>query len=158
LPYGPASLTAGYAATAAGTGAGGPPPLPPFAQDALSGGKPNLPITPPAPPRPPAAATAAPIAAPTPYTAPAPSSFAQLRRGNPLAFTGVLVGLAALVFNPLGGPGLLALLFGIMGMVRASALKRRGAAVTGVGWAVAALALAAIVVLRGVVNLFGMAV
>jgi hypothetical protein len=98
------------------------------------------------------------IPVPTPSTAPTPSSFAQLRRGNPLAFTGVLVGVAAFVFNPLGGPGLLALLFGIMGMVRASALKRRGAAVTGIGWAVSALALAAIVVLRGFLNLFGMAV
>jgi hypothetical protein len=158
LPYGPASLTAGYAATAAVTSAAGPPPLPPFAQDALSGGTPNLPTAPPAPARPSATTAAPAVAAPTPYPAPAPSSFAQLRRGNPLAFTGVLVGLAAFVFNPFGGPGLLALIFGIMGMVRASALKRRGAAVTGVGWAVVALALAAIVVLRGFVNLFGMAV
>jgi hypothetical protein len=150
LPYGPASVTGAPAAPACAPASVsspvGPPALPPFVQGDHPAGQDEAPITAPATPP-----------APAP-NAPTPSAFKQLHQGNPLAFTGALVGAAALVFNPLGGPGLLALIFGIMGVVRAGALKRRGAAVTGIGWAVAALVLAGIVIVRALVNLFGMAV
>jgi hypothetical protein len=154
LPYGPASVSGATAAPASVSAASvsdaptGPPPLPPFALGDHTGGEAAIR----------AAEIPVPLPSPAAVAAPSPSTFAQLRKGNPLAFTGVLVGLAALVFNPLGGPGLLALIFGIMGMVRAGDLKRRGATVTGVGWAIAALVLAGIVIIRAFANLFGMAV
>jgi hypothetical protein len=144
LPYGPASTTgvgAAVGATASATGPTGPPPLPPFAVPAQPSTQPGT-------------QPAGPVALPA---TPATSSFAQLRRGNPLAFTGVLVGLVALVFNPLGGLGLLTLIFGTIGLVRALELKRRGTAVTGLGWAIVALALGGIAALRLLGNFVGLA-
>jgi len=144
LPYGPAAVTGATGTPPSHSSPTTPPELPPFA-------------------RPTAAATDVPAvpsvpAAPAAPAGPAPlSKFAQLRTANPLAFTGVLVGLLALLFNPLGGPGLLALILGIMGLLRANDLKRRGAFITGLTWAIVALALGGIAAVRVVAKLIGMA-
>jgi hypothetical protein len=74
-----------------------------------------------------------------------------------LAFTGLLGGFLALVFNPLGGPGLLTLVLGIMGLRRANELKRRGTAGTGLAWAIVALVLGGIAAARVAAKLIGMA-
>ena len=132
LPYGPASVTGVAAAPSSVSGPAGPPPVPPSPVDG------------------PAAAPAVPV--PAPFPTAAPSGFTQLRTGNPLALTGLLVGLVALVFNPLGGLGLLTIVFGIMGVVRANELKRRGAAVTGFSQAVVALVLAGLAFIRLFLN------
>jgi hypothetical protein len=146
LPYGPAAVTGATVTPPTGSSPTAPPELPPFA-------------------RPTAAATDVPAvpsvpalqAAPAAPAGPAPlSSFAQLRKANPLAFTGVLVGLLALLFNPLGGPGLLTLILGMMGLLRANDLKRRGAAITGLTWAIVALVLGGIAAVRVVAKVIGM--
>jgi hypothetical protein len=133
LPYGPAAVTGATGALPTDSSPAGPPELPPFAR--------------------PAAVTEIPAAP----AAPVRSVGAQLRRANPLAFTGLLVGFLALVFNPLGGPGLLTLVLGIMGLRRANELKRRGAAGTGLAWAIAALVLGGIAAVRVAAKLIGMA-
>jgi hypothetical protein len=141
LPYGPAAVTGATGTPPADSSLAAPPELPPFARPtAAATDVPAVPTTPAAP------------AGPAPL-----SSFAQLRKANPLAFTGVLVGLLALLFNPLGGPGLLTLILGIMGLLRANDLKRRGAAITGLVWAIVALVLGGIAAARVAAKFIGMA-
>jgi hypothetical protein len=100
----------------------------------------------------PASTTASPV--PVPAPAPAPAGFRQLWRNNPLAFVGALLGLVAVLIDTFGGVAVLALIFGVRGVVRATELKSRGAPVTGQAWAIAALALTALVVARFVTEFF----
>lgn len=143
LPYGPASVTGVAAASASAVDPAGPPPVPPFAAAAA------VQVGTPAGPQLPVAMTG-------PGASPQAQAQPQPRKSNALALAGVFVGLLALAFNPAGVPGLLAVLFGILGLRRANDLKQSGAPVAGYGAAIAALVLGGIACTRLVGTIIGM--
>lgn len=111
----------------------------------------------------PASVTGMPAASPGPSVpvaqlpgapaAPPPGRLRLLRTNNPFAFTSVIIGLASLAVNILCVPAVLAIAFGILGVVRSRKLARAGASVTGLVASIIGIALAALMTFRFVTNL-----
>ena len=96
----------------------------------------------------------APIAQlPVAPAAPPPGRLRLLRTNNPFAFTSVIIGLASLAVNFLCVPAVVAIAFGILGVVRSRKLARAGASVTGLVASIIGIALAALMTFRFVTNL-----
>ena len=82
-----------------------------------------------------------------------PGRLKQLRTNNPFAFTSAIVGLVSVAVNFLAVPAVVAIVFGILGVVRSRALARAGAPITGLVASIIGIALAALMTLQFVTNL-----
>ena len=129
LPYGPASVT--------GRPAASPVPSVPIP----SVPEPSVPV-------PSVHAAQLPVAP----AAPPPGQLRLLRLNNPFAFTSVIIGLVSLVLNVLGGPAVVAIVFGVLGLVRSRKLARAGAPITGLVASIIGIALGLLMTLRFVTD------
>ncbi|MDJ0376437.1 DUF2510 domain-containing protein [Cryobacterium sp. PH31-L1] len=65
----------------------------------------------------------------------------QLRRNNPMAYTGIVLALIGMIFNPLALPSILGVIFSSIGLSKSFTLEGLGYRVAGRGIAIAGLIL-----------------